>query len=308
MNISFYSGVSALIAQQDAMNIYSNNIANVNTVGFKVLRPSFADALYTLQHPYIPPEAYAGAVGADVDANGDGTPDIQQNITDIDNRVTTAPSENTAAAWETGHGVYVNKTDFIWEQGGLTASDKPMDYALVNEGFFKVLDAQGDTYLTRAGDFGATNMGDHWELVNANGDFVLDWNDDHITVPFVTEVLGDGPTVETDNIDYVALRPQIGVFTVDNNWGLDQSDKNHFKVTPRSGEPVPLAEDLRWYAVMEGYLEMSGTNLATEMVHLIEPSARIKWGRKLCRHQTNLCALQTRCADKSLTFGKHEKL
>ena len=281
MNISFYSGVSALMAQTDAMNVYSNNIANVNTVGFKVLRPTFADALYTLQHPYIPPEAYTGAVGADVDADGDGVPDIQQGIANIDNPVTYGPSENTAAAWETGHGVYVNKTDFMWEQGGLTASDKPLDYALANEGFFKVLDANGDEFLTRAGDFAITNVGDHWELVNGNGDFVLDWDDNHITVPFVTETLADGTAVETDNIDYAALRPQIGVFTVDNNYGLDQSDKNHFLVTPRSGEPAPLPEEMRWDAVMEGYLEMSGTDLATEMVHLIETQRAYQMGSKI---------------------------
>ena len=45
MNIAFYSATTGMIAQQEGMNIYSNNIANVNTVGFKSLRPSFADCI-----------------------------------------------------------------------------------------------------------------------------------------------------------------------------------------------------------------------------------------------------------------------
>ena len=43
MNIAFYTGKTGLIAQQEGLNVYSNNIANVNTVGFKASRQSFAD-------------------------------------------------------------------------------------------------------------------------------------------------------------------------------------------------------------------------------------------------------------------------
>lgn len=49
MNIAFYTGKTGLIAQQEGLNVYSNNIANVNTVGFKASRPSFADCIYTVQ-------------------------------------------------------------------------------------------------------------------------------------------------------------------------------------------------------------------------------------------------------------------
>ena len=46
MNISFHTGKSAMIAQAKALNIYGNNIANVNTVGYQTIRPSFADCIY----------------------------------------------------------------------------------------------------------------------------------------------------------------------------------------------------------------------------------------------------------------------
>ncbi|MDR1754159.1 MAG: flagellar hook-basal body protein [Eubacterium sp.] len=54
MNISFYTAGSGMIAQQEGLNIYSNNIANVNTIGFKAERPSFADCIYTLQRATEP--------------------------------------------------------------------------------------------------------------------------------------------------------------------------------------------------------------------------------------------------------------
>lgn len=49
MNISFHTGKSAMIAQAKALNIYGNNIANVNTVGYQTIRPSFADCIYDVE-------------------------------------------------------------------------------------------------------------------------------------------------------------------------------------------------------------------------------------------------------------------
>ena len=145
MNISFYTGASGMIAQQEGMNIYSHNISNVNTVGFKSLRPSFADCLYTVQRP-------------------------------------------TEPEWQTGHGQYVMKTDFMWDQGGFVMSEQQLDFAIAGESFFMVRDERGDTYLTREGAFQASHINDdHWELVNGRGEFVLDNEGNHITVPFVTE-------------------------------------------------------------------------------------------------------------------------
>lgn len=144
MNIAFYSAATGMIAQQGGMNVTANNIANVNTVGYKALRPSFADCIYT-----------------------------EYRSTDED--------------WDTGHGQYLNKTDFQWDIGGFTDNGQPLDYALPNDGFFMVRDYNGADYLTRDGDFQITNVGDHWELVNGNGDFVLDYEGNHITIPFKVE-------------------------------------------------------------------------------------------------------------------------
>lgn len=232
MNISFYTGASGIIAQQEGMNIYSNNIANVNTVGYKSLRPSFADCLYTVQRA-------------------------------------------TEEEWQTGHGQYVMKTDYMWEQGMFVMSDQDLDFAIPNDNFFMVLDERGDTYLTRDGSFEITQIDDHWELVTGRGEFVLDNEGNHITIEFLTEthrisdengnIIGT-EEVETNNIDYNALTNAIGLFEVYNNWGLEQGEDNHFVVTPRSGEPAP-SEDRQ---IVRQALEMSTVDLASEMVHLIE--------------------------------------
>ncbi len=232
MNISFYTGAAGMISQQHGMNIYSNNISNVNTVGFKSLRPSFADCVYTIQRA-------------------------------------------TEEDWQTGHGQYVMKTDFLWEQGSFVATEQPLDFAIANDNFFMVTDERGDNYLTRDGSFQITEIGDHWELVTGRGEFVLDNEGNHITVPFVVEtkeiydeegVLIGTEDTDTTTIDYNALQKLIGQYSVPNNWGFDQGEDNHFVITERSGDPVP-SEDKE---LVRGALEMSTVDLAAEMVHLIE--------------------------------------
>ena len=107
------------------------------------------------------------------------------------------------------------------------------------------------------------------------GEFVLDNDGNHITVPFVVEtreihdengVVTGTEEVQTQIIDYEALQNLIGQFAVSNNFGLDQSEDNHFVITDRSGEAVP-SEDKE---LVRGALEMSTVDLAAEMVHLIE--------------------------------------
>jgi flagellar basal-body rod protein FlgG len=222
MNISFFTARTGLIAQQQGLNIYANNIANLNTVGFKPLRPSFAECLYTHQH-----------------ANRD--------------------------IWQTGHGQRLAKTDMMWDIGGLSFTDQPLDFALMDMSFFMTLDAQGNVFLTRDGRFGLSNTGEtewEWELVNGFGDFVLDHDGNRIAIPFVMDEDGN-PTTE---IDYEVLYTTIGTFTVPNNWGLDQAENNRFVVTGRSGDPVPnFGANL-----VPAAIELAAVDLAGEMVRVIE--------------------------------------
>jgi len=221
MNISFYTGRSGMIAQQQGMNIYANNIANVNTVGFKAMRPSFAECLYVVYR-------------------------------------------ETEAEWETGHGQYMMKSDLMWEEGSFITSDQPLDFALPNDGFFMVQDRSGNVHLTRNGSFGMSLNTDTnvWQLISSEGEYVLGYNREHIPVPF--ELDDDGNP--TNIVDYIALEALIGVFSVPNNWGLDNIAGSRFAITPRSGEAVPEPD----YDKLRMALEMSSTDLAGDMVRIIE--------------------------------------
>lgn len=241
MNISFYSAASGMVAQQEGLNIYSNNIANVNTVGFKAERPGFADCLYTVQRA-------------------------------------------TEPEWETGHGQYTMKTDLMWEEGSFTMTDQDLDFALPNDGFFEVMDRRGNTFLTRDGAFGMTPNADSgvWELVNGSGEYVLDYEGNHIPIPFLEDEQfdedGNARMVETTKVDYDTLHNAIGVFVVPNNWGLEQAENNHFVVTERSG-PATAADAT--YDKIRMALEMSTTDLAGDMVRIIETQRSYQLNAKL---------------------------
>lgn len=232
MNIAFYSASTGMITQQSAMNITANNVANVNTVGFKALRPSFADCIYTEQRRTEP--------------EWDTGHGQLLNKTDF--------------LWDIGGFTDTSQPlDFALPNDGFFMVQDYMGRTyLTRDGDFEIsmtgVDENGDNI---------------WELVNCNGDFVLGYEGEHIRIPFVEATDQDGnPTGEdTTTIDYAAVRDAIGVYTVPNNWGLAQDDSNHFLVTQRSGEPV--ADTERTLDKLQYFLERSSVDLAEEMVNLI---------------------------------------
>ena len=142
---SLWSGVSGLQAHQIAIDVEGNNIANVNTYGFKYNRANFADILSQ-------------------------TP-----------RVATAPQGQLGGqnAMQIGLGTTINSTTRIFSQGTLTATDKQTDLALQGNGFFVVSPDGGTTrYYTRNGDFVRDKAGN---FVNNSGYIVQGWTRDEET-------------------------------------------------------------------------------------------------------------------------------
>ena len=142
---SLWSGVSGLQAHQIAMDVEGNNIANVNTYGFKYNRANFADILSQ-------------------------TP-----------RVATAPQGQLGGqnAMQIGLGTTINSTTRIFSQGTLTSTNKQTDLALQGNGFFVVSPDGGNTrYYTRNGDFVRDKAGN---FVNNSGYIVQGWTRDEET-------------------------------------------------------------------------------------------------------------------------------
>ncbi|WP_456470748.1 flagellar hook-basal body complex protein, partial [Caminibacter sp.] len=136
---SLWSGVSGLNAHQVAMDVEANNIANVNTVGFKYSRTNFQDLLYqTLKSP-------------------------------------TAPQGNLGGknSFQVGLGTTVSAVETIFKQGSIQNTDKNTDMAISGDGFFVVSEDGGQTYkYTRAGDFTFDANGN---FVDPNGYIVQGW-------------------------------------------------------------------------------------------------------------------------------------
>lgn len=138
MNRSLFSGVSGLKAHQSRMDVVGNNIANVNTTGFKASRMTFADTLYQTQ---------AGASSPNGSRGG------------------TNPKQ-------VGLGVGVSTIDTLFTDASPSATGKNTDLALSGNGLFVVKDGTG-TYYTRDGSFEFDAQGNY--VLPGSGKFVQGW-------------------------------------------------------------------------------------------------------------------------------------
>ncbi|MDE7294841.1 MAG: flagellar hook-basal body protein [Oscillospiraceae bacterium] len=214
--IGFFTASTAVIAYQMGMDITGNNLANVNTYGFKAARPSFADLIYDKRN-------------------------------------------NDIEEVQTGHGIKVDKTDYMFEQSSLRTTGRNFDFAALNEGFFAVETPSGNIAYSKDGAFYMTDIngdGTGWQLCDSKGSFVLDYEGNRIEIPFD----------ENRQVDTNALRDSIGTYRFENPYGLDQFGDNYVIPTGSSGEAF-ADENVR---KMQGYLEASGTSVANEMSKVIE--------------------------------------
>ncbi len=138
---SMYSGVSGMRSHQTRMDTIGNNIANVNTYGFKSSRTAFSDIYYQTMSSASEPNAAQGGIN---------------------------PSS-------VGYGGKVGSVDLMMGQSTFSMTDQAMDFAIDGEGFFQVQDAAGNNYYTRAGMLKFDSAGN---LVDMQGNFVLGINGD----------------------------------------------------------------------------------------------------------------------------------
>ncbi|MBD2845282.1 flagellar hook-basal body complex protein [Paenibacillus sp. IB182496] len=243
---SMYSGVSGMKGFQTKLDVIGNNIANVNTVGFKAGRVMFSDIL----------SQTVTGVTASVDGESGGI-----------------------NAKQIGLGVSVSAIDTIHTPGSAMTTNVPTDMRIDGDGFFAVAPG-GDVenvYLTRAGNF---TMDGNRQLVTAEGYFVLDSGggviqlDDTVTAFTIAKdgtiiaVNEDGTSEATDF--------QIGVVKVTNPSGLEKIGGNMYRVTPNAlpeGEEIEFLAandpELGTGAIISGQLEMSNVDLTSEFTEMI---------------------------------------
>jgi flagellar basal-body rod protein FlgG len=232
---SLWISKTGLDAQQMKMDVISNNLANVNTNGFKRSNAVFEDLMYqTLRQP--------------------GAQSTQQN---------TIPT-----GLQIGTGVRPVATTRVHEQGNQTKTENTLDLAINGNGFFQITQPDGTTAYTRDGAFHVDSNG---QLVTSNG-YALSPS---ITIPANTLsiTIGQDGTVSvtqqgnTSPVKVGAI--QLASFI--NPAGLESSGGNLYLETAASGTPstnTPGTNGLG--TINQGYLETSNVNVVEEMVDMIQ--------------------------------------
>lgn len=232
MNLSLYSAATGMEAQQLNLNTIANNLANVNTPGFKRSKIEFQDLLY--QKPR--------ASGTD---SGGG------------NLVPTGI--------EVGNGSRVASTSKVFTQGQLTNTGEKLDVAIQGDGFFEVQRADGTIAYTRDGSFKLNAQG---QVVTVDGLPVLSGFQ---PIPAGSESINiseDGNVTVQSSTGDQTFRLTLTRFA--NPSGLRSLGGNLFEETAASGTPEAGNPGEQGFGrTIQGYVEASNVNVVEEMVNLI---------------------------------------
>lgn len=242
---SMYSAVTGLRNHQTMLDVIGNNIANVNTVGFKSSRILFTDLFYqTMAEPSAP-----------TDKSGGQSP------------------------MQVGYGSAVSTIDVLMTQGGYQQTSRTLDMYISGEGYFIVKDSSDRQLYTRVGSFRFNTDG---TLIDSNGNFVLGGiptvgtSADKITITNFEKYTGlyisndgtiMGTNTDTKQIESIA---QVALATFLNPEALSQEGNMYYSETPASGEPtITTPSTATTGELISGGLEMSNVDLTKEFTDMI---------------------------------------
>ncbi len=232
MNLSLYSAATGMEAQQLNLNTIANNLANVNTPGFKRSKIEFQDLLY--QSPR--------ASGAE---SGGG------------NLVPTG--------MEVGNGSRVAATSKVFTQGQLTNTGEKLDIAIQGDGFFEVQRPDGTTGYTRAASFKLSAQG---QVVTVDGLPVLSGFQPIPPGSSAVSISEDGQVTVQGANGKQTFALTLARFA--NPAGLRSLGGNLYEETAASGTPeVGQPGQQGFGRTVQGYIEASNVNIVEEMVNLI---------------------------------------
>lgn len=240
---SLWTAASGMISQQTNVDTISNNLANINTTGYKKETAQFKSLLYQT---------------------------IQANSTNSDG------SEKPVGI-QVGLGVRTSAIESQYTQGALKETGNDFDFAIQGNGFFRVLTGDGTIAYTRNGAFGLSLGTNGFMLATTEGYPVLDTTGAPIVLDDdldMTKLVID----ENGNLQYPdnngKLQPlgiQISLVQFNNPAGLEKTSDSLLKETAASGAPRLESEDtgLKKSKIKKGYLESSNVEAVNEMVDLI---------------------------------------
>lgn len=246
---SLWTAASGMRAQQVNVDTIANNVANINTIGYKSQQASFKSLLY-------------------------------QNL---QSKSTNNAGEEKPVAAEVGLGSRVAAITSTFTNGNLQATENPFCMALEGDGFFQIRTAGGELQYTRDGGFIVSPTAQGNMLCTTDGNAVLDVYGNQIILPntqVATDLVvnEDGTIAFPDATGNPAIltdangRPvRFGIYQFNNPAGLAKEGSNNFSVTVASGAAV--AENgnatVQQTKVHQYYTEASNVDVAEEMVNLI---------------------------------------
>ncbi|MHC4697731.1 MAG: flagellar basal-body rod protein FlgG [Planctomycetota bacterium] len=236
---ALHAAASGMRALDEKLNVVANNLANINTHGFKRSRVNFEDLLYQVKRePGVP--------------NADDEP-IPHGIL-------------------VGTGVKVSGTQLNFSPGSVDTTDRPLDWQIEGEGVFQVTtihDGSQITAYTRAGNFARNSVG-NIVLGNSGGEVL----EPPITIPDDTIEISVGRNgevrVRQEGANTLNVIGQIELARFVNPEGLKQIGRNLYIETDSSGAPLtgaPQADGLG--AINSNALEMSNVDPVRELIDLI---------------------------------------
>lgn len=229
---SLGAGVSGLKNFQTDLDVIGNNIANVDTAGFKKGRVNFED-IFSQQ-----------LQGAQANQN----------------------------AIQVGLGSQTGSIDNITTGGTVNPTSNPYDLAINGEGYFQVSDGSGNVYYTRAGDFKLNSAGTALVNSQGMTLTVDPTGQDHNTYQDLSSFTVDkqGNIVGTTTAGASVKLGRVELFTFSNPAGLDKVGNSLFQESTASGAADGTAATNGQGDIQQDALELSNVDLTDEMTNLIE--------------------------------------
>lgn len=233
---ALYTAATGMRAQETNIDVVANNLANVNTTGFKKSRADFQDLMYQyLQEPGAP--------------TSNGTSESPSGI-------------------QVGLGVRTASVQKLFAQGDMSNTGNQLDVAIEGDGFFQIQNPDGTNSYTRAGSFQLNETG---QIVTNDGYVV----DPAITIPsdaLKVTIAADGTvsaripgTTDATNVG------QLTAVRFQNNAGLRAVGRNLFEETTSSGSPTTGTFGSDGVGRLnQGFLESSNVSTVEEVVQMIK--------------------------------------
>ena len=230
---SLWTAATGMEAQQINLDVVANNLANVNTAGFKKARAEFQDLLYQ-----------AGKKAGSETSAGNQVP----------------------VGVEVGMGARISATKKMFTQGDFKQTDSAYDWVIEGDGFFQLTDDNGRTVYTKAGSFMTNKDG---VLVNPEGLKLSP----QVTVPqdaIKFQILPDGTWEARDKVEAKLSSGRVELVRFINPAGLRSIGRNLYDITDASGSPVKGNPGESGFGTLtQNAIEMSNVNVVDEMVQMI---------------------------------------